>query len=237
MLFWYNLPNYIVSFEGIRVNKINPLLLIIILICFALFSFFSGCEDKKDKDSLIAVEHTTELLMQKDKDQQKRPETQKKPISAHIPVPTDIFTLSDIQQNKYTLAIGNQKMAFDTIAQPIVILNFFSTWCSPCRAEIPYLSDLQKKYKKKVFIAGIVINDTQSIDTLKQFMNKYHADYFISNGQQNDLFASKMVKELQLSDNFSIPLTVIYKNGNYYTHYEGVVPVEMIDHDIQEAIK
>ncbi len=233
-------------------KEIRSFLLSTLLLCFTLFSF-TGCEDKKVQDPLIAVENTTEIFTQKDKDQQEEKherleaqkkleisETKKETISEEISesqTPTDTFTLSDIQHNKHTVTISNQKMAFHNIDQSIVIINFFSTWCSPCRAEIPYLSDLQKKYKKKVFIAGILINDAQSNDTLKQFMSKYHTNYFISNSKHNDIFASKVVKELQLPENFSIPLTVIYKDGNYYTHYEGAVPVEMIDHDIQEALK
>lgn len=252
MLFWYNLPNYIVSSEGISVKKINTLLLTLALVCFALFSL-TGCEDKKDQDPLVAVENTTEILTQKDKDQQKekqeRPNakkqlktaaTKEEAIREEVPMPqisTDIFTLSDIEQNSHTLALNNQGMTFHTIDQSIVILNFFSTWCSPCRGEIPYLSDLKKKYKKKIFIAGILVNDEQNNETLKQFMSRYRVNYFISNGGQNDLFASKVAEALQLPENFSIPLTVIYKDGNYYTHYEGAVPVEMIDHDVQEAIK
>ena len=233
-------------------KEIRSFLLSTLLLCFTLFSF-TGCEDKKVQDPLIAVENTTEIFTQKDKDQQEEKherleaqkkleisETKKETISEEISesqTPTDTFTLSDIQHNKHTVTISNQKVAFHNIDQSIVIINFFSTWCSPCRAEIPYLSDLQKKYKKKVFIAGILINDAQSNDTLKQFMSKYHTNYFISNSKHNDIFASEAVKELQLPENFSIPLTVIYKDGNYYTHYEGAVPVEMIDHDIQEALK
>ncbi len=227
-------------------KEIRSLLLSTLLLCFTLFSF-TGCEDKKVQDPLIAVENTTEVFTQKDKDQHKaikatikKSEIKKETVSEEISesqTPTDTFTLSDIQQNKHTLTLIDQKMTFHDIDQSIVVINFFSTWCSPCRAEIPYLSDLQKKYKKKVFIAGILINDEQSDDTLKQFMSKYHANYFISNSKQNNAFANKIVKELQLPENFSIPLTVIYKDGNYYTHYEGAVPVEMIDHDIQEIIK
>ena len=227
-------------------KEIRSLLLSTFLLCFTLF-FFTGCEDKKAQEPLVVIENTTEIFAQKDKDQHKekkatikKSETKQEPISEEIfasKTPTDTFTLIDIQQNKHTLTASNQKMAFHNVDQSIVIINFFSTWCSPCRAEIPYLSDLQKKYKKKVFIAGILINDAQSNDTLKQFMSKYHTNYFISNSKHNDIFASEAVKELQLPENFSIPLTVIYKDGNYYTHYEGAVPVEMIDHDIQEALK
>lgn len=249
MLFRYN-SHYYTQRNGVQ--EIRFSLLSIFILCITQL-FFTGCEDKKAKTPLIAVENTTEVFTQQDRNQQKekkeRSEEQKKsnvserkqePISKEVDAVqtlTDTFTLSDIHQNKHTLTVSNQKTAFHNVDQSIVVLNFFSTWCSPCRAEIPYLSDLQKKYKKKVFIAGILINDEQSNNTLKQFISKSHANYFISNSMHNDIFASKVVKELQLPENFSIPLTVIYKDGNYYTHYEGAVPVEMIDHDIQEAMK
>ncbi len=223
-------------------KKTNALLLITILVCFALFSF-TGCEDKKVHEPLIDVENTTEMFTQKDKDQQKEQkeeaEIKKEPISESItaPIPEDAIILNDIQQNRYIVTIDNQKVIFHDIDQSIVIINFFSTWSSPSRGQIPYLTDLQKKYKKDLFIAGILINDVLYDQTLKEFISKHHANYFISNSKQNDAFASKIAKELQLPENFSTPLTVIYKDGNYYTHYEGAVPVEMIDHDIQEAIK
>ncbi len=252
MPFGYNL--YIYYTQRNSVKEIRSLLLFTLLLYFTLFSF-TGCEDKKAQEPLIAVENTTEVFTQKDKNQEEQEEmetetevevtvetveTKKEPISKETSAsqtPTDTFTLSDIQQNRHTLTMSNQKMIFHNIDQSIVIVNFFSTWYSPCRGEIPYLSDLQKKYKKKVFVAGILVNDKQSDDTLKHFMSKYHANYFISNSKHNDAFASKVVKELQLPENFPIPLTVIYKDGDYYTHYEGAVPVEMLDHDIQEAIK
>jgi len=46
-----------------------------------------------------------------------------------------------------------------------------------------------------------------------------------------------MASILELPENFSIPLTVMYLNGEYFTHYEGSVPVEMIEYDIQQAKK
>jgi len=157
--------------------------------------------------------------------------------SSEAQLPEHTFTLIDREQDKHILSMNDQKIDFQDINQSIVILNFFTTWYSPCRGEIPYLSDLQEKYKKKVFMMGILVNDTQDDYSLKQFMGKYHANYFISNGTQNDAFATKVVKALQLPENFPIPLTVIYIYGNYYTHYEGAVPIEMIEHDIQEVIK
>lgn len=233
----------------------SSFLLSTFLLCFTLLSF-TGCEDKKVQDPLVHVENTTEVLPTEDKDQQKekqeisneqsmqetleRSETPKESIDEESPASqtaTDTFILKDIQQTTHTLSIENQKIIFQDINQSIVIINFFSTWSSPSRAEIPYLSDLQKKYNKDLFVAGILINDVLYDNTLKEFISKHHANYFISNSKQNDAFAAKVAKDLHLPENYDTPLTVIYKNGNYYTHYEGAVPVEMIDHDIQEAIK
>jgi len=224
-----------------------------ILLCFTLFSF-TGCEDKKGQDAVIAVipvENTTEVFVPKDQDKpeekkeetleiQEAIETQEEIISkkfSSTQTLTDTFTLSDIQQNTYTVSIVDQKMMLQDIDKSIVILNFFSTWSAPSRGEIPYLSDLQEKYKKDLFIAGILVNDVLYDNTLKEFISKNHANYFISNSKQNDAFFSKVIKELHLSEDVSLPLTVIYKDGDYYTHYEGAVPVEMIDHDIRQVIK
>ena len=236
-------------------KEIRSFLLSTLLSCFALFSF-TGCEDKKAQEPLIAVENTTEIFTQKDKDQHKEKQEisgeQSAPEASEIleakkkstneetspsQIPTDTFILRDIQQNTHTLTIKDQKIVFHNIDQSIVLINFFSTWSSPLGGEAPYLSDLQEKYKKELFVAGILINDVLYDQTLKEFISKYHANYFISNSKQNDALAAKVAKELQLPSNFSTPLTVIYKGGDYYTHYEGAVPVEMINHDIQEAIK
>ena len=234
-------------------KEVKSFLLTTIFVCFTLFSF-TGCEDKKVQEPPIAIEDTTEILTQKDQDQQKETiqkveevkttkeieETEKETITEESTMaqtlPGDTFILSDIQQNKQRLTINDQKITFHDLDQSVVVVNFFSTWCAPCRGEIPYLSDLQEKYKNKIFIAGILVNDKQDDHTLIQFMSKNHANYFISNSEENDAFAAKIAKDLQLPENFPIPLTVIYKDGDYYTHYEGAVPVEMIDHDIQQII-
>lgn len=256
MLFGYNIHAYYTQRN--RVKEIRSFLLSTLLLCFTLFSF-TGCEDKKAQDPLIPIENTTEVFTQKDKKQeedkreteekfevqkvqetQEKLETKKETSNEEASVSqtsADTFTLSDIQQKRHTLTINNQKITFHDIEKSIVVLNFFSTWSFPSRGEIPYFADLQKKYKKDLFIAGILINDVLYDHTLKEFISKYHANYFISNSKQNDALASKIMGELHLPENLPTPLTVIYKDGNYYTHYEGAVPVEMIDHDIQQAIK
>ena len=64
--------------------------------------------------------------------------------SALIGKPAPDFILRDLR--------GNQVSLSDFRGQPVV-LNFWATWCMPCRAEIPYLDTLYTKYKGQ----GLVI--------------------------------------------------------------------------------
>jgi thiol-disulfide isomerase/thioredoxin len=148
------------------------------------------------------------------------------------------FTLSD--QNGITHTIipeEDNRVQFKDIPQSIVLVNFFSTWSIPCQGEAPYLSDLQKKYDKELFVMGVLLHPDNHLQELETFMQKNQVSYFISSSSENDAFAKVLLKPLQLPDMLPIPLTVIYKDGDYYRHYEGAVPVEMIEHDIKVLLE
>ena len=50
----------------------------------------------------------------------------------------------------------------------IVVVEFWATWCPPCRTSIPHLTEMQKKFKDVVFIG---VSDEESA-TVKKFVNK-----------------------------------------------------------------
>ena len=194
-------------------KKINILFLTAILLCS------TGCENKKTDTPV--KETTTE-------------ETPKIEKAEHMKKYT--FALSDLNDSNHSITIVNKHIEISQVKQELILLNFFATWCPPCKGEIPYLADLQKKYDGKLFIAGIMVNDTPDRATLKTFMEHYGVNYFISRSKDNNALAELAAKRLQLDKNFPIPLSILFKNGNYYSHYEGAVPVEMLEHDIKEAI-
>jgi thiol-disulfide isomerase/thioredoxin len=58
----------------------------------------------------------------------------------------------------------------------VVILNFWATWCPPCRAEIPDLVALQDKYRDRLVIIGIS-EDEAPPEVVKQFAARHNVNY------------------------------------------------------------
>jgi thiol-disulfide isomerase/thioredoxin len=58
----------------------------------------------------------------------------------------------------------------------VVLINFWATWCPPCREEIPALIELQKKYKDQLQIVGIA-QDSGSADDVRRFMDAHGMNY------------------------------------------------------------
>ena len=77
------------------------------------------------------------------------------------------FKLTSLDGKPVTLADSKGK---------VILLNFWATWCGPCRAEIPDLVDLQNKYKDRLQILGLVVDDDDQ-DAIKEFAGKFGINY------------------------------------------------------------
>ena len=111
-----------------------------------------------------------------------------------------------------------------------ILFNFFATWCPPCKAEIPHLNNLNDKFKGKLKIVSVLMED-KSKDEIDAFMKKYKINFDVAYGEGNSRFAKA------LGGVVGIPYIVLYKpNGEYATHYVGLVPEEMLESDINKVI-
>jgi thiol-disulfide isomerase/thioredoxin len=61
----------------------------------------------------------------------------------------------------------------------VVIVNFWATWCPPCRAEIPDLIALQNKYRDRLVIVGIS-EDEEPVETVRRFVEEQRINYPIA---------------------------------------------------------
>ena len=79
-----------------------------------------------------------------------------------------VFELVDMSGNIYTQNETKGKY---------LIVNFWATWCGPCKAEIPGFIDLQNKYKDDLVILGISVDRRQTRDRVAPFAKDYNINY------------------------------------------------------------
>ena len=100
-----------------------------------------------------------------------------------------MFLLGGCQKNAAALKmapdfqlkdLGDQKLSLAQFRGRIVVLDFWTTWCPPCRMSIPELVKLQKEFDDRgLVIIGISLDDPGEVTnaSLKVFKKKYKMNY------------------------------------------------------------
>lgn len=103
----------------------------------------------------------------------------------------------------FTLKDGNGKdLKLSDFKGKVVLLNFWATWCPPCKLEIPWFVELQEKYKDKGFqVIGVSVDDTP--DKLAPFAKQFKINYPLLVGLDRE-----DVQEAY-GPIFAVPVTVI----------------------------
>ena len=124
------------------------------------------------------------------------------------------FTLPDLSGNATRLSDfkGN-----------VVLLNFFATWCPPCREEMPMLEELFLAYQHKNFVVLGVANDSQGKTVVAPFVKTYKLTFPVVLDADRGVSLKYRVR--------GIPVTyVLDRQGKIVGRYEGAA-----DWDSKEA--
>ncbi|GEM_PF-3358645 len=82
------------------------------------------------------------------------------------------FTLQDIDGSTFSLSDFRGK---------VVLLDFFATWCGPCRDEMPHLKDVQEEFSEELVVISISVDpDYDTIERLKQFRQDYDITWILA---------------------------------------------------------
>ena len=106
----------------------------------------------------------------------------------------------------------------------IVLLDFWATWCDPCREEIPHFVELQTKYGHKgLQIIGISMDDT--LDPVRDFYQRFKINYPVVMGNANigELYGGVLGLPI---------LFVIGRDGRISAKHIGAIDISDLEKEI-----
>ena len=120
------------------------------------------------------------------------------------------FTLTALNDSVYNLRELEDK---------VVLINFWATWCGPCRMEIPEFNELYKSYHEKgLEILGISVSDNKK--QLKNFTKSFAVDYPLLYGDARDM--NTIMKDY--GGVYAVPSSfLIGKQGSIIWKYPGAI--------------
>ena len=120
------------------------------------------------------------------------------------------IALPDLDGAAWTLAAWNDGP---------MLINFWATWCPPCREEIPLLKQLQDEHRAAgLTVVGIAIDE--DVDEVRNFADRIEFNYPILMGDENGLALSSALG----ASVFALPISVfVDRNGRITRMHTGEI--------------
>jgi len=156
--------------------------------------------------------------------------TAKGPVSEPSPSPTpEAPKKGDIAPDFTLEQIPSGKMQLSSLRGKAVLINFWATWCEPCKLEMPWLVDLQKKYGSQgLEIVGVSMDDEDNSE-IQKFARKMGVNYPILKGTED--VAEQYGGLDGLPSSFFVD-----RSGKISDAVIGLVSQSVIEEDIKRAL-
>jgi len=87
------------------------------------------------------------------------------------------------------VANGTGNLSLQALRGHAIYLNFFASWCGPCKQEVPYIGRLSKEYARhNVVVVGV--DELEPADKAKEFAAQYHLPYRVTLDDNGDVGGS-----------------------------------------------
>lgn len=126
--------------------------------------------------------------------------------------------------------INGRSLSLSDYKGKVVLLNFWATWCPPCRAEVPELIRWQKMYRGRGLQVIGVTYPPQTLTEVRRFVRKAKVNYPVGLG-------TKGMRSL-FTQSDSLPMTiVISKDGRVRDIIEGILLPEEFEQKIKPLLE
>ena len=131
------------------------------------------------------------------------------------------FTLKDTNNEAVTLADYKGK---------VIVIDFWATWCQPCKFEIPGFVELQTRYGDKgLQVLGISVDDT--LAQLKPYVTEYQMNYPVLQGLDHDDVQDAF------GPIFGIPTTIVIgRDGKICRKHSGITGKDVFEREIKALL-
>lgn len=111
---------------------------------------------------------------------------------------------------------NNQRAKLADYKGKVVVLDFYATWCEPCRAETPRLVELQQRYAAQgLQVIGLNVGGEEDREQVPEFAKQFGIPYPLA-------FPDDELADGYLGDNQNIPQALVFdRNGKMIKRFVG----------------
>ncbi|MDT4955502.1 MAG: hypothetical protein QOJ02_3640 [Acidobacteriota bacterium] len=151
-----------------------------------------------------------------------------------LPMPPTTTASSSSANNSQSFTLLNdQRVKLSDYLGKVVVLDFWATFCEPCRVEAPHLDALQRRFgEQELLIIGLNVGGTDDRPEIPRFVQQLNIKYTLG-------FPEPEMVNLFMGSDESIPQTLVFdRQGRILKHFVGYDPTVSaeLDRTVEKAV-